>query len=67
MKIILDYDKCIGCGLCFMLKSDVFTLDDDGYCKLKKTEITENDLPKVKEVINVCPTKVIELKKDPEV
>ena len=44
-----------------MLCSDYFSLDDDGYIKLKKEEITKEDLSKVKKVISSCPTKVINL------
>lgn len=64
MKLVLDYDKCIGCGLCFMLKSDFFSLDDDGYCMLKKTEASSEEEIKIKEVICVCPTNAIKIEDD---
>ena len=64
MKIIIDYEKCIGCGLCFMLCKKYFTLDDDGYCQLKKEKIQKEDLDSIKKIISACPTKVIKVKEE---
>lgn len=44
-----------------MLNNHVFSLDDDGYCKLKKKEVTKGELPTVKKVIKSCPTKAVSI------
>ena len=38
MKISIDKEKCIKCGLCASLRSDVFVLGEDGIEIIKKTE-----------------------------
>jgi len=61
MKIEVIYDKCIGCGECFAVCPDVFTLDDDGIALVK------NDLPPLTEILKtkverakkICPTRAI--------
>jgi len=63
-KITLSYDKCIGCGLCFYLNKNIFTIDKDGYCKLKKELIKKTEEKDVTKIINVCPTKALKIVKN---
>lgn len=35
MKIQIDLEKCIGCGLCASMCADVFELGDDGKSRVK--------------------------------
>ena len=62
-KIELDYDKCIGCGLCFYLNKDVFTTDENGYCKIKNEQISPTNEESVKKIVEVCPTKALKIVK----
>jgi len=62
-KIKLDYDKCIGCGLCFYLNKDMFTTDENGYCRIKKKQINSTNKDSVKKIVKVCPTKALKIVK----
>lgn len=47
--------KCIGCGLCASICSEVFKMGEDN----KAEVIAQKDLPCVKEAINSCPVNAI--------
>lgn len=55
MKISIEEEKCIGCGVCQSLCQECFRLDGD-IAKVVKEECQECDL---EEVANSCPTGAI--------
>ena len=55
MKIKVDRDKCIGCGLCASICEQVFALDKDGKAFVK----VQKSIPCVKEAIENCPVSAI--------
>lgn len=59
LKIIIDENKCVGCGLCVNDCPDVFELNDEGIATLKGNLADEN---KIKEVAGACPTEAMEVK-----
>ncbi len=70
MKLILEIDKCIGCGTCNALCKKFFELEEDGKSHIinakkignnEELEISEA-VGCVKESIESCPTKCIHLK-----
>ena len=70
MKIILEKEKCIGCGSCVAVCSELFELEEDGKSHLKgsksdpkKEELEIEDLGCVKEAADVCPVQAIEIEK----
>lgn len=60
--IEINKEKCLGCGMCVGINSDVFEFDDDGLAKVNKDKITEDNEEEVKEAINSCPVGAIEKK-----
>lgn len=60
MKVTVDKDACIGCGLCADTCPEVFELIDDK-ATVKVTEIPESKLELVKEAVDNCPVDAISL------
>ncbi|MFC1700923.1 ferredoxin [Patescibacteria group bacterium] len=60
MKINLDIEKCIGCGSCEAVCPNVFKMGDDMKVHIKD-EGSDDDC--IKEAIDICPVKAIELEK----
>lgn len=56
-KIVVDKDKCIGCGACEAQCPDNFELGDDSKAKVKKAEVEE--LKCNKDAKEVCPVDAI--------
>ncbi len=55
MKIKVDQEKCIGCGLCWTICPTVFAAGKDGKSFVK----IQKDIPCVKEAIESCPVQAI--------
>ena len=69
MKIIIELDKCIGCGTCETVCPKFFEIKDDNKSYLKKgktagnkSELEIRDIGCVKEAQQGCPTKCIHIK-----
>ncbi len=67
MQITLDRSKCIGCGACASVCSDVFKIANDGKSSLKDAELSnlqkiETEIACPKEAVEVCPVKCIEVR-----
>jgi len=60
-KIVVDKNKCIGCGTCIFLAPKAFKLGKDG--KSETINNTKIDSKEVKEAIDSCPVNAISLKK----
>lgn len=54
----VDKNKCIGCGSCAAICSEVFDMGNDGKAQMKKGK-EKSTLPCVKEAIDSCPVKAI--------
>lgn len=60
MQIIINKEKCIGCGTCAAMAPSVFEIADDG-----KAEVTnsEGDTPEnIEMVAKACPVQAIEVR-----
>ncbi len=55
VKIEVDKEKCIGCGLCPTVCPEVFALGKDGKAYVKQ----QKDIPCVKEALESCPVQAI--------
>ncbi|MCG2690341.1 ferredoxin [Candidatus Parcubacteria bacterium] len=66
MQITLDRLKCIGCGACASVCSDVFKMAHDGKSSLKDAELSdlqkiETEIACPKEAVEICPVKCIKV------
>lgn len=67
MKISIDKEKCIKCGLCASLRPDVFVLGEDGVEIIKKIEgeagekIDEELIKDLKAIETDCPVGAIKI------
>lgn len=55
----VDKEKCIGCGLCVNLCSEVFELGDDGKSEVKEKTDLEKNKECIKEAKESCPVGAI--------
>ena len=53
MKVSVNKETCIGCGVCACICPDVFEMGDDGKVKVL---VEETDLECAKEAAESCPT-----------
>ena len=59
MKVIVDKERCIGCGSCVNICEEVFSFDDEGFAEAKDEEIIPELEEEVMDAVNGCPTVAI--------
>ena len=60
MKVSIDLDACVGCGLCEGDAPEVFEMDGDK-AKCKVTDVPESLQKSAKEAAANCPQEAIKL------
>ncbi len=60
MKVIVDQDLCISCGLCIDTCPEVFDWNDDGKADVMVDEVPEEHVDAVNEAMESCPTDAIQ-------
>jgi len=58
--ISIDKTKCIGCGTCEAMCSDIFEIID-GKSKVKKDKLEDKDIKCATEAEKACPTQAIKI------
>lgn len=61
MKVIVNKETCIGCGLCESTCPDVFEMVDN-IAVPKIQEVPAKDQECAKKMVNECPVNAIEIK-----
>ncbi len=59
MKVKVDKDKCISCGLCANICPNIFIMDKDNKSKVVKQPSNKADEACIKEAIESCPVEAI--------
>jgi ferredoxin len=55
-RIVVDYDKCTGLGICESIAPDVFEVDDDGSLLILEETPDESRRGELQEAVDGCPT-----------
>ncbi|MDR1516285.1 MAG: ferredoxin [Synergistaceae bacterium] len=56
MRLNLNVETCIGCGVCSQVCPDVFFLDEDaGRAVISNAELADSEENLVREAIDACP------------
>jgi len=61
MKVIVDFDKCTGLGICESLAPNHFEVNDEGDLVLLDEDVTDGQRAEVEEAISGCPTEALRL------
>lgn len=61
MRVVVDYDKCTGLGLCESIAPDFFEVQDDGSLELLQSEAGEDRRTELEESVRSCPTEAIRI------
>ena len=59
MKVVVDQDLCISCGLCISICEEVFQWNADDRAEAIDTEVPEELEGDVQEALVSCPTEAI--------
>ncbi|MGI6150339.1 MAG: ferredoxin [Christensenellales bacterium] len=59
MKVEIDRDGCIGCGLCAATCPDIFRMDDDGKAEVYHQPEDASEEECAVEAADACPVSVI--------
>ena len=60
--MVVNQEKCIGCGMCIGTMDEVFDYNDEGLAHVIIDEIDSDREDEVKDVAEACPTGAIEVK-----
>ncbi len=60
MKVKIDREGCISCGMCVSICPDVFRIADDGFSEVYKNP-DESNSNLVQDAVDNCPVEVIHI------
>jgi ferredoxin len=63
MKVIVDFAKCTGLGICESMAPEFFEVNDDGDLVLIKEDITDDELQSIEEAVAGCPTEALRIER----
>lgn len=66
MKVKVNKEKCLICGMCASMLPEVFNFNDEGLVEANNDNINEDNIEQVKDAENNCPVGAIEEDKDEE-
>lgn len=61
MKIKVNQETCIGCGMCVDVCPELFKLNDDYKSECINSEVSKELTDKAQEAVEVCPVEAIEV------
>ncbi|GAB3075096.1 ferredoxin [Nocardioides zeae] len=61
MRVVVDYTKCTGLGICESLAPAFFEVNDEGDLVLLKEEVGDAERQELEEAVAGCPTEALRL------
>ena len=61
MRIVVDYDRCTGNGVCQSAAPGFFEVQDDGSLEVLAEQVDGAHLNEVREAVVGCPTEALSL------
>ena len=61
MRVFVDADTCLGCGICEGIAPDVFTLGSEPHATVLLDPVPENLWADVREAVDQCPEEAISI------
>ncbi|MFZ3080738.1 MAG: ferredoxin [Bellilinea sp.] len=62
MKVNIDPDACMGCGVCETIVPELFSLGDEGYAVILLDPAPEQYRDLVQQAVDECPEEAISAK-----
>ena len=59
MKVVVDWMRCDGNGICVVEAPDVFDLNDDDELVLLQEEPAEDQRPRLEAAVSACPKRAL--------
>lgn len=59
MRVAVDSDRCMGHGQCYAHAPDVYTPDEEGYCRVLMHDVDGDKLQQAREGAEACPESAI--------
>jgi ferredoxin len=63
MKVIVDFAKCTGLGICESMAPEFFEVNDEGELVLLKGNVSDDELQTVEEAVAGCPTEALRIER----
>ena len=64
MRIVVNYDKCTGLGMCEAEAPDLFEVQDDGSLSVLNERPGDDQLAAAQAAVDACPTEALSLVED---
>lgn len=61
MRVRVDEEKCIGCGLCYDICPNVFKMNDEDIAQVIVDDVPAREDVSAQEAADLCPAEAIEV------
>lgn len=61
MRIVVDYNRCTGLGICESLAPELFEVDESGDLVVLDERVSQDQLDCARQAVEGCPTEALRL------
>lgn len=66
-RLLIDWTRCAGHGLCVEVFPDAIVADDWGYPVIRRPDVSPDELPEARRAVAVCPALALRLEGPPDI